>query len=604
MANEIGNRSRTVVCWRPVLPVIVAWALALLLPTAARAACQVQAVELPVTLAGTRAIATVGINGHPVKLVIDTGAFYSFLTETAAIELGLKTTRAPRGLRIEGFSGQVDSHMTRVDRLKLLKGEIPDVEFLVGGSEPGEGAVGLIGRNLLDAVDTEYDLANGMIRFMTPQDCGDRNLAYWAGSAPVSMLPLEWGRAAELPAIETVAKINGKEIRVLFDTGAQSVVTLKAARRAGIAPEAMTPTGRHRGLGTGDVPAWTASFDTFEIGGERISNNRFTVADYTAADVDMLIGIDFFLSHRIYVSRSQRRLYFTYNGGPVFALNAVASAASSADAASTPEGNATSSGAAPTDAAGYARRGAASIARRDYARALADLDRACELDPQAAAYLALRGKVRVALGDPARALQDYDAALRIDPSDSDARLQRAELRQRRNDRAGALADLDELDRALTPQSSLRLEVGKLYLELGNNAALAQFDLWIRTHRLDPSVDQGMNQRCWAGAMLATELDQSLALCNSAVQLRPAMSAYLDSRGWVQLRRGAYREAQADYDAALKLDPKLPWSLYGRGIARLRSGGDAAQARSDIDAAHQLLPTIDKEAGRYGISVPE
>ena len=36
----------------------------------------------------------------------------------------------------------------------------------------------------------------------------------------------------------------------------------------------------------------------------------------------MLLGDDFFLSHRVYVANSQRKLYFTYNGGPVFALNA------------------------------------------------------------------------------------------------------------------------------------------------------------------------------------------------------------------------------------------------------------------------------------------
>ena len=36
----------------------------------------------------------------------------------------------------------------------------------------------------------------------------------------------------------------------------------------------------------------------------------------------MLIGADFFLSHRVYVANSQRKLYFTYNGGPVFNLTA------------------------------------------------------------------------------------------------------------------------------------------------------------------------------------------------------------------------------------------------------------------------------------------
>jgi len=36
----------------------------------------------------------------------------------------------------------------------------------------------------------------------------------------------------------------------------------------------------------------------------------------------MLLGADFFQSHRIYVANSQRQMFFTYNGGPVFGLPA------------------------------------------------------------------------------------------------------------------------------------------------------------------------------------------------------------------------------------------------------------------------------------------
>jgi hypothetical protein len=32
----------------------------------------------------------------------------------------------------------------------------------------------------------------------------------------------------------------------------------------------------------------------------------------------MIIGADFFMAHRIYVARSQGKIYFTYKGGPVF----------------------------------------------------------------------------------------------------------------------------------------------------------------------------------------------------------------------------------------------------------------------------------------------
>ena len=32
----------------------------------------------------------------------------------------------------------------------------------------------------------------------------------------------------------------------------------------------------------------------------------------------MLLGADFLRSHRVLVANSQRKLYFTYSGGPVF----------------------------------------------------------------------------------------------------------------------------------------------------------------------------------------------------------------------------------------------------------------------------------------------
>jgi hypothetical protein len=33
---------------------------------------------------------------------------------------------------------------------------------------------------------------------------------------------------------------------------------------------------------------------------------------------DLIIGADFFLAHRVYIARSQGRIYFTYLGLPVF----------------------------------------------------------------------------------------------------------------------------------------------------------------------------------------------------------------------------------------------------------------------------------------------
>ena len=153
--------------------------LVLAAPLQPHAACRIETMELPVRMVGTRAVATVGVNGAPVPLTVDSGAFFSMLTEPAAAQLQLRLRPLPAGMRVEGITGSMNAHVTTIDKLELLKGSVPRVEFIVGGNEPGGGTMGLLGRNILAFTDTEYDLANGIIRFSFPNDdCRKANLAY------------------------------------------------------------------------------------------------------------------------------------------------------------------------------------------------------------------------------------------------------------------------------------------------------------------------------------------------------------------------------------------------------------------------------------------
>ncbi len=84
-----------------------------------------------------------------------------------------------------------------------------------------------------------------------------------------------------------------------------------------------------------------------------------------------------------------------------------------------------------------------------------------------------------------------------------------------------------------------------------------------------------------------------------MRARQGNASYHDSRGLVYLRLGKYAKAISDYDAALALDPKIPWSLYGRGLARQHLGQSAA-GEADIAAAKALYPKIAEEAASHGI----
>ena len=579
----------------PRLPSTLAL-LAAALPWLAQAACQVESIEMPVKMVGSRAVATVGINGTPVPLTVDSGAFFSFLTDAAAEQLKLPATRN-WGLRVEGITGSVDARVTKVDKLQLFKGDIAGVEFVVGGNEPGAGTMGLMGRNLLAFTDTEYDLANGVIRFHFPgEGCADSVMAYWAGATPVTEVDLLDARSREkTPAIRARVKLNGVDLVALLDTGATTVVTLRGARRAGVAEADMTPAGTIFGAGRGSARSWTARFETFELEGETVRNNRLRVGSFESRDADMLLGIDFFLSHRIYISKARSKMFITYNGGTVFALNR------GQDEGRLPTGaEAAASSAAAESADHYARRGAASAARRDYERALADLNRACELEPTAAPYFAQRAAVHEALRQGVKALEDFDKALALDPTLSDARMRRAGLRMRLNQRAGAKDDVDALDKSLAPQAQTRLFMANLYLALGEPAqALAQFDRWLPSHPNENGRESALNGRCWARARLGVELEKALDDCDEAIDIDPKSAAFRDSRGWVHLRLGNQRKAMADFDKSIELRPDSPWSLYGRALTKARSG-EAAQAEADFAAARKLLANIDAEVSRAGL----
>lgn len=561
----------------------------------AHAACQVQTLELPVKMVGSRAVATVGINGTPVPLTVDSGAFYSMLTDAAAAQLELRLRPMDR-LRVEGVTGRVDAHVTTVDKLQLLGGDIPKVYFVVGGNEPGAGTMGLMGRNLLSFTDTEYDLAHGAIRFMVPNDdCAKANMAYWAGSTPVTEIELLTDYRSKPPALRAKVKLNGTEFVALFDTGATTLVTAQAAKRAGVAEADMKPAGSIYGAGRGSARAWTARFEKFELGGEAVMNNNLRVADFDMDQADMLLGIDFFLSHRIYVSKQQAKMFITYSGGTVFALNR-----SEAAGAAAFDFDPAASGAQAASADQFARRGAASAARGEYQNALADLDQACALEPTSAAFFAQRGTIEEALRRPAKAMADFDKALELDPTQDDARFRRATLRFSAENREGATADLDVLDKTLAPQSQMRLAMSRFYQVLERPLqALANLNQWLPAHQTEVRRDSALNERCWIRVTQGIELDKALDDCDNALDMDSKNPAYLDSRGWVYLRMGEYKKAVSDFDRSIEGRSEGASTLYGRGLAKTRLG-EAAQGDADLAAARRLQPDIDLKMARIGL----
>lgn len=318
--------------------------------------CQPESlVDVPVTMKGLRPIVVAKINGVEAHFVFDTGALWSMLSPAAAAEF--KLTTRPLKLGVIGFRGVGGAHggsrrpaTATVQTLTFAGHDIDQMDFLVGSgavltfaghdidqseSLVGSGAMladGLLGHNLIAedpgwTTDIEYDLAHGVLRLTKPGNCGRRPLAYWASSSEhVGIVALDTPRLAN-PQPVGLAYVNGIKIRVGFDTGSPvSILSLAAARRVGITAETpgVQPAGTMLGIGPNGTKLWIAPITTFEIGGhEEIKDTRLLIGDLNLDGIDMLLGADFFLAHRIYVVNSQRRLYLSYNGGPIFRLRPV-----------------------------------------------------------------------------------------------------------------------------------------------------------------------------------------------------------------------------------------------------------------------------------------
>jgi tetratricopeptide (TPR) repeat protein len=563
--------------------------------------------ELPIAMAGTRPLITAKINNQEARFVLDSGAFYSTISAATAAEFNLKLKPAPFGLRLEGIGGSATAQIATVKEFGIAGALVHNLEFLVGGSEIG--GAGLIGQNFLEHWDVEYDFAKGVVRLFKPEGCRKASLAYWlTPEQSVSEMDIEQVALAGMHTVG-VGYVNGQKIRVMFDTGAYtSVLSLKAAARAGIKIDSpgVVEAGYSSGIGRGMVKSYIATASSFKIGdGEEIKNARLRIQDLGLVDTDMLLGSDFFVSHHIYVANSQRRLYLTYNGGPIFNLTKTISA-TTARAAEAPKDEAPKdetpgeqqAAAAPVeqpDPDALARRGEASAARHDFEHALADLSKAVELRPDDPEYLFQRALIYRQSGQVASAAADLDHVLTLNPDFLRAYMPRAEIRLQERNLDGAVADLDAVDRLAPKQSDLRFALAQRYEAVNRfSQAIAQYDLWIQNHPVDSKLAMALGARCRASAVQNEDLAAGLADCNKALSIADKKSSNYGhlfvSRGLLELRQANNDKAISDFDAALKTMPKNAFALYARGVAKLRKN-KTTEGEADMAEAVKIAPHI-------------
>jgi len=563
--------------------------------------CAVQQfAELKVTMIANRPMVDVKINGTPMTFMVDSGAFYSTINTSAAKQL--KLPLEPTNLLLTGVAGSADAYVTHVDTVTLAETPIRKVPFVVA-SIAGAGA-GLIGQNVLGLADVEYDLPHGVIRLFKPHDCGRASMAYWANGRDVAEIGIE-PRDPRNPHTIGRAKLNGEDVRVMFDTGAStSLLSQTAAARAGVkvGDPGVTAGGATGGIGGRLIPSYVGLFENFRLDTEEMRNVRIRFGALRT-DTDMLLGADFFISHRVYVANSQHRLYLTYEGGPIFSTKAKALERDETTHTEKAAAPLQDSGSEPTDADGFARRGAARLSAGEVVGALADLDKAVEGAPDSDAYRLLRARARLANHQPLMAATDLDRVLERNPANAEARLIRARLRSADGKAELAMTDLVAADAALAAEADERLNLAELYSALDAFAAArGSFSQWLKAHPDHPQQLTALTGRCRAQAFLGQDLDRTVGDCNRALGIDARNHLALEGRGLARLRQGRLDLALADLNAALQIRPHWPEAQYLRGLTETALG-HAAEGREDQITAEAGGPRLEERMKALGLSGP-
>jgi len=273
------------------------------------------------------------IDGQKVGVMLDTGAGSTLILRSAAARLGLRRS-ALSNYRQFGIAQGTEVEVAYIDEFRVGQAARYNWQMFVAGEYDLGGTVGVIlGDDFLHKADIEFDLAHNKVRLFQPKDCEKASLAYWATDGTASAVPIEPVDETR-PQIVVTVQVNGRPIKALLDSGAtNSVLDKWEAGKAGVALDAPGVTAVNAAR-TGPPTSWSAPIQTFVIGDEMIRDTALSIADlykeatYTPfgsrapKNVDemqpMLLGADFLRAHRVLVSHSQKKMYFTYVGGPVF----------------------------------------------------------------------------------------------------------------------------------------------------------------------------------------------------------------------------------------------------------------------------------------------
>ena len=266
--------------------------------------------EMAVALLDNQPIVKVFANSATVLLLLDTGAEATVLTPAAAQRIGAQHAGVKLGRQMHGITGDIPAGELELGSFTIGGVEVPrkrvrvaPIEIVNALSGPLDG---VLGADTLSSFDIDLDLPGRRVTLYRGQSC--------AAASPAWAQPYARIAAGRSPSnrLYFPVQLDGRRISALFDTGAQfSVLSTRTARALGVreAVLARDPAVTVRGADGEQLSAHAHRFFRLEVDGEVIRYAEIDVTEISLNEADLVLGIDFLGSRRVWISYGSQQLF-------------------------------------------------------------------------------------------------------------------------------------------------------------------------------------------------------------------------------------------------------------------------------------------------------
>jgi len=258
-------------------------------------------------------IVTLSANGVPVTLLLDTGAEGTILTPAVAQRIGAQRPRVEFQRQLRGIAGSLQSSEAELRSFTLGGVVIPwrrvrvaPVNVASVFSGPLDG---VLGADTLSSFDVDFDLPGHRMVLYQKQTCPGAAPAWTEPYATVSA-----GRSRGDHLFFPV-RLDGRRTDAFIDTGSQfTVLSTRAALALGVTAAVLARDRMVtvRGAAGEQLAARVHRFSQLEIGAETIRNPEIVVTDVSLSDADLVLGIDFLKSRRLWLSYGSQQIFLSH----------------------------------------------------------------------------------------------------------------------------------------------------------------------------------------------------------------------------------------------------------------------------------------------------